>query len=142
VSLLEKNEVSSFFVKSFGGKPYAEIQALHYLCRPNKLEMLSAKHFFEQYEVKKSNVRNRVEELMPLSDTQYYLHPSTTFRKDGEASLFVRLRNKSKLSSVNQRLFVDTANFSNNILTCSEDLITIEMESYACRTLALCHHYR
>ena len=43
VDALETGEVNGAHLKSHNGKPFAEVMALHYLCRPDELENLTPK---------------------------------------------------------------------------------------------------
>ena len=76
VTLMIKGSLSSMHVKSHKGTAFADIQALHYLCRPKSLSHLCPKEFFEEYEVVGCDVKYRIEELMEFEDNEFYKHPS------------------------------------------------------------------
>jgi hypothetical protein len=164
MTLLTKGKSDRFYVKSYKGKAFADVQGLHYLCRPDELVDLSPKAFFEQYEVVGADVQNRRDELIGFKDTQYFQHPTnnTNNRNPAERGMispitdmtsaepynesqkgkmqFVRRRYKEKLAWVGQYNFTDTATLGGDILTSAE--ISQEMENYSYTVLALCHNYR
>jgi hypothetical protein len=127
--------------KSHKGTAYADIQALHYLCRPSSLSELCPKEFFEEYEVVGSGARNRTEDLMEFEDTVYYKHPTSAIIANGNTGRLqaIRSRHTKKLAWVGQWNFPNVADFGTDILHCTE--ITEEMESYSFIVLAFCHHY-
>ena len=141
VTLMTKGALGSMHVKSHKGKAYADVQALHYLCRPSSLAGLCPKEFFEEYEVVGRNVRNRTEDLMEFEDNAFYQHPTSAINTEGNTDKLqaVRSRNKKKLAWVGQWNFPDVADFGDDILHCTE--ITEDMEKYAFTVLAFCHHY-
>jgi hypothetical protein len=95
VTLMTKGSLNSMHVKSHEGKSYADIQALHYLCRPSALSELCPKEFFEEYEVVGSDVKNRNEELLEFEDTEFFKHPTSAIgaNSNTEKPQAVRSRN-------------------------------------------------
>ena len=69
--------LGSLYVKSHKGTSYADIQALHYLCRPSSLLELCPKELFEEFEVVGSGAKHRTEDLIEFEDTAHYKHPTS-----------------------------------------------------------------
>jgi hypothetical protein len=141
LTLMTKGTLNSLYVKSHKGTAYADIQALHYLCRPRCLSELSPKDFFEGYEIVSSDVRNRTEDLLDFEDTEYYKHPTSAMAANGNTAKLqaVGSRHRKKLAWVGQWNFPDVASFGTDILHCTE--VTEEMETYSFNALALCLNY-
>jgi hypothetical protein len=141
VTLMKEGSLSKMHVKSHKGTAFADIQALHYLCRPSELKELCPKEFFEEYEVVGCDVKHRTDELMEFEDTEFYKHPSSSKNGEGFKGKLqaVRRRNKKKLAWVGQWNFMDVADFGTDMMQCTE--VTEDMEKYAFTVLALCHSY-
>jgi AAA domain/Helitron helicase-like domain at N-terminus len=146
-----------------GERTYWENQALHYLCRHEKLEELSPFEFYSQYEIcyvklpkaGKKRTRNGsrqkpIDECLKegkyrfQADTGHYKHPSAL--KVGNEWDFcpsgVQERMEPRLISVSQWSFPDTKKFKADIMTCTENCMNKEMENYAQLVLHLFANYR
>ena len=119
------------------GNVYFENLALHYLCRPEQLEHLSAADFYAKYDVvtyrkPKKNDLNPI--LRMQSYTGHYQHPSAKQDKKGgytAAKQGVRLKPQPSMIKVPQWMFVDTAKFKTNIFSSEIHEITNDMEKHA-----------
>ena len=146
--LLKNQDVSGQVIYNEGGNVFFENRALHYLCRPEALEDVSLKDFFENYEVTwASKKRKRGEERGVhrfMADTGYFQHPSvaTKGKNTGKATQAVKERDEILQIKVSQWGFVDTGKFEVNILTCEPHQITSEMETYAEAVLTLLMPHR
>ena len=85
LTLLEKGKLDSFYVRSNKGNAFADIQALHYLCRPTELSDVTAKEFFEEFEAVGADVKNRSDELLAFIDTEHFQHQYNATNKEGNS---------------------------------------------------------
>lgn len=117
------------------------------MCRPQVLDELSPKDFFENYYVVdtlRKGTKTGEPDMRFISDTGYYKHPSAKIAA-GKASFSrqgVSKRSTALLIKVDQWTFPDSAAFKGNFLTCDESQINIAMEQYAEWMLLLLHSYR
>jgi hypothetical protein len=85
LTLLQNGKLESFYVRSNKGIPFADIQALHYLCRPIELSNITAKEFFEEFEVVGADVKNRSGELLKFINTEHFQHQSNAINEKGDS---------------------------------------------------------
>ena len=129
---------------------YFENKAIHYLCRPDTLNTLSAKEFYENYvtvqvsKVKKKRKREE-QDLLYKQNTGYFQHCSARIDKNGKignVQQSAKEREERTYIKVPQWEFPDTASFKGDILTCSSENINVAMEKYAETVLVLLMPYR
>ena len=145
--LLHDYSVESSLKFTATGKCYFENQALHYLCRHSALEDVSAKDFYEGFEVKCMSSRKRSRSgsdddgKFPFQgDTGYFVHPSAEKNNDGKilsTSEGVVARTSPGYIQVPQWMFLDTAKFGANIVSCASEDLNAAMDRYAENVLAL-----
>ena len=126
---------------------FFENLALHYLCRPQNLENLGPKEFFEKYEVKFVPPANRQCKNNPVvpfqHDTGHFQHPSaktiTRGKEKGKTRCRqgVQLRESECYAKVSQWAWPDTAHFNKSILECSDSEVNRTMDTYAQLALTL-----
>ena len=130
-----------------GREAYLENQALHYLCRPQSLENLSPRQFYEGYHVVGIRKKPKAgeQDMRFIADTTHFKHPSAS-KARGNAQPACRQgvspRTDPLDMKIPQWMFPDTARFKNNILTCAPTEINKDMEMYAENILLLFHSYR
>ena len=134
-NVLTGKSITGYCLRSFNGTPYADVQALHYLCRPLELEGLCAMHFWERYEVVRKTSKNK-KGFLELVNTQYFEHPSKVHN-----CLAVRQRFKQKLGWISHMGWVDTAEFKGEDILSSSSISNC-MEQHAMNVLVLCTSYR
>lgn len=141
-SVLTKNEVNNFNIKSFKGTPYADVGALNYLCRPSELEDLSPREFFEQYEVIK-RAHRRKDQVMHFQDTEHFAHPTSGLDEQHANIQVVRPRHTNSVFWIPAYTFSDTAmHQGKDLLTCLDHEISHDMEEHALNILLLMAPYR
>ena len=146
LKLLRNQNVPAVARFDDSGDFYFENMALHYLCRPTCLEMLSPKEFFETYEIVHApKKRKRGEPDLRLINTHQFTHPTSKLNKNGTVSKptqAARLYGEKIYIKISQWMFKDTGRFKSNLLTCPDNLLCVAMETYAEVVLALLISYR
>ena len=161
MKLHRKEKVPVNMKYSQSGDVFFENQALHYLCRHEDLEDVSAKDFYEQYTVipmgnaplpgnkrKRKNKKSSRDEgkWSFKAQTVSFTHPSVKRDKQGNiggATQGVKLREKPGLIRVPQWGFIDTAKFKgSHILKCPTEEIIPAMDEYAFMMLCLFYPHR
>jgi hypothetical protein len=147
-----------------GEGTYWENQALHYLCRNERLEQLSPFQLYSGYEVcfvkmPRAGKRRHDGTFAFLDDsfegekkchfqvdTGFFKHPSALKLKDEIKFCPRGLKKREDLEEplimISQWSFPDTRKFKADIMTCSETNINSEMETHASLVLHLFCHCR
>ena len=94
VKLITNQTITRTQLRSHKGKPYADILALHYLCRPQSLYDLCPKDFYEQYEIIQRH-KGKDDNFLEFEDTEHFTHPAReTIGEDDEIRRFQVLRQR------------------------------------------------
>jgi hypothetical protein len=120
--------------------PRFQCSAIHYLCRPLTLQLLSPYEFFSNYQVVKFSKKQMQNGAERLINTAYFKHPSYNSRT-GCCSQVVAKRLTKALIQVPQYSFTDSANFECNILLGTSP-ISEEIENYSHLVVLLFLPYR
>jgi len=142
IRILHNEPIDSVLKYTPKGDTFFESQALHYLCRPEELEDLSPKSFYEMYGVHhNSGKRKRDDELMLfLAETEYFRHPSADAYDQVHQG--VKPMEKSALVKICQWQFPDTCKFNQSIMLATPSEMSRDMEKYAELVLGLLSAYR
>lgn len=117
-----------------------QCNAIHYLCRPISLQMLSPFNFYSMYEVVNFSKKTMIQGAEPFINTNYFKHPSYS-NKTNCCTKAVIKRKKKAFVQISQYYFTDSANFQCNILDATSQ-ITEDIEIYANLVVLLFMPYR
>ena len=138
---LLKKATLNLTLRNCNGVNFFENCALHYLCRPDKLESVDAATFYTEYEVKfhakKKSTDTDLEDsnVIPFENTDFFSHPSYK-KKTKHMAQGVRRRDEKRVLKIHQWYFPDSANFKGSILD-DKTIITPDIEQYSRLVLML-----